>query len=107
MSFLILKENYTFAKAYDHIRSVREVASPNPAFWAQLYNFQIRIYGAFADLPSPRVFCIGSYQKETPQTLVARMVISLSCSLFRLFSCLRQEVYSTQKAIEGLIQELS
>jgi len=81
ISYLIFKHEYTFNKAYDHIRKVREIASPNPAFWAQLLNFQARLYAPFDSLPSPRVFCIGSFQRETPQTLVSRMLFE-SSSLF-------------------------
>lgn len=74
MSYLILKHEFTFGQAYQHLRDIRGIASPNSAFWAQLYNFQLRISGASDKIPLPRVFSIGSFQKETPQTLVARLL---------------------------------
>ena len=74
MAYLILKRGFTFGQAYQHLRDVRGIASPNSAFWAQLYNFQLRISGASDKIPTPRVFSIGSFQKETPQALVARLL---------------------------------
>jgi len=74
MAYLILKHQFTFGQAYQLLRDVRGIASPNSAFWAQLYNFQMRITGANDKIPTPKVFAIGSFQIETPQTLVARLL---------------------------------
>ncbi len=74
ISYLICRHGHTYTSALNYIRDRRGIASPNPAFWAQLVNFQNRLKGSFEEVPAPRVFCVGSFQRETPQTIVARFV---------------------------------
>jgi len=74
ISYLICRHGHTYTSALGHIREQRGIASPNPAFWAQLVNFQHRLKGSFEEVPAPRVFSVGSFQRETPQVIVARFV---------------------------------
>lgn len=74
LAYLMVKLGITYTDAFDRVRKVRGIASPNIGFVVQLMNFQKRIKSS-ADLGTVKVFCVGSHQVEDPRTLVARFVI--------------------------------
>ena len=91
VAYLILKYKYSYEEAYQkvenliilnnmcydyQVRKARPVASPNMGFIVQLIMYHKRLQYSFDALPGPRIFCIGSHQKETPHLIVSRMVIN-------------------------------
>ena len=74
IAYLIFSQKKSYAQAEEQLKKARGVANPNIGFIAQLMNFEKRVHHSFDALNTPRIFCVGSHQKETPQTLVVRMV---------------------------------
>jgi hypothetical protein len=73
---LIFTRKITFNDSLNYIKERRPVANPNMAFIAQLICFYKRLFEeAYDSLPvSPRVFIIGSHEKEDADRVVPRLV---------------------------------
>ena len=60
IAYLIYKQKMSYSSAFDHLKRVRGVASPNMGFTVQLLLFQKRLQTPFDSIPvSPRVFAVG------------------------------------------------
>lgn len=75
IAYLMLKLKIGYSEAFESVRLVRGIASPNIGFIVQLMAFQRRVQGD-ADSGQVKVFCVGSHQLEDPKTIVARYVCS-------------------------------
>ena len=73
---MIFSRKITFNDSLNYIKERRPVANPNMAFIAQLICFYKRlIEEAYDSMPvSPRVFIIGSHEKEDAERVVPRLV---------------------------------
>jgi hypothetical protein len=60
IAYLIFKHKLSYSSAFDHIKKVRGVASPNMGFTVQLLLFQKRLQGPYDNIPvHPRVFAVS------------------------------------------------
>ena len=62
--------------AFALVQKERPIANPNMIFNVQLIWWHMRLYQDFSALPvSPRVYSIGSHEKEQPMYIVSRLVL--------------------------------
>lgn len=73
IAYLMLKLRISYSEAFESVRKVRGIASPNIGFIVQLMAFQRRIQND-SESGQVKVFCVGSHQLEDPKTIVARYV---------------------------------
>lgn len=87
MAYLIFKFKYTYDQAFAQVRlagkefnlsqlkKCRAVTSPNTGFIVQLLHFYKRLYEPIEDFPmAPKVFCVGSHERENQERIVAKLV---------------------------------
>jgi protein-tyrosine phosphatase len=72
IAYLLYTNRCTYEEGFNMVRKSRGVASPNMGFILQLMQFEKRLKNI---LEVPRIFSIGSHQKETPQLIVARLLL--------------------------------
>jgi hypothetical protein len=78
VAYLIYKLRMSYQEAFDRVKKVRGVASPNIGFISQLMFFEKRISKSLDEGHLPRIICIGSHQVEDPERIVARHLFEKS-----------------------------
>ena len=74
-AYIIFVYKKSFEEIYTSARIQREICSPNIGFQVQLIWWYKRLFEEYDSLPiSPRVFAIGSHQREQPHVVVARIL---------------------------------
>ena len=75
LAYVIFTKKLSFEQVYSDAKDMRGICSPNTGFQVQLIWWFKRLCEEYDSLPiTPRVFAIGSHQKEQPHTIVARML---------------------------------
>lgn len=74
LAYLMLKLKITYVEAFERVKEIRGIASPNIGFIVQLMVFQKRLECSL-EKGLIKIFCVGSHQIEDPKTIVARYVI--------------------------------
>jgi Dual specificity phosphatase, catalytic domain len=75
LAYIIFTRQKPFEQVFSEAKNLRGICSPNTGFQVQLIWWYKRLFEEYESLPvSPRVFAIGSHQKEQPHTIVARIL---------------------------------
>ena len=75
LSYVIFTKKLAFEQVFSDAKNMRGICSPNTGFQVQLIWWFKRLCEEYDSLPiTPRVFAIGSHQKEQPHTIVARIL---------------------------------
>ena len=75
LAYIIFVHKLSFEQVFSDAKLQRGICSPNTGFQVQLIWWYKRLCEDYDSLPiSPRVFAIGSHQKEQPHTIVARIL---------------------------------
>lgn len=76
ISYLIFDKQMNHQTAFSIVQKERPIANPNMIFNVQLIWWHMRLYQDYSALPvSPRVYAIGSHEKEQPMFVVARLLM--------------------------------
>lgn len=76
IAYLIFDKQMNHQNAFSIVQKERPIANPNMIFNVQLIWWHMRLYLDYSALPvSPRVYAIGSHQKEDPTFIVARLLM--------------------------------
>ena len=76
LAYVIFTHKRTFDQVFLDAKNMRGICSPNIGFQAQLIWWYKRLCEEYESIPVfPRVFAIGSHQKEQPHTIVARLLV--------------------------------
>lgn len=75
LAYIIFKRKQSFEQVFANAKNTRGICSPNIGFQVQLIWWYKRLCEDYESVPvTPRVFAIGSHQKEQPNTIVARLL---------------------------------
>lgn len=75
LAYIIFSQQKTFEQVFSDAKNLRGICSPNTGFQVQLIWWYKRLTEDFDAVPIfPRVFAVGSHQKEQPHKVVARLL---------------------------------